>query len=62
MTLIFGLAVMLVAIAALYFSLPRGGKTSWFVGTKWEAYLVVAMVGSVGVGLLLVIAGAAPMF
>jgi hypothetical protein len=57
MTLISGLALMLVAIAAFYYSVPRKGKTAWFVGTEWEGYVVVAMIGALGVGLMLMIAG-----
>jgi hypothetical protein len=38
-------------------SLPRKGKTLWFVGTEWEGYVAVALVGGLGIGMLLVIAG-----
>ena len=57
MTLVSGLALMLVAIVVFYYSLPRKGKTAWFVGTEWEGYVVVAIIGALGVGLLLVIGG-----
>jgi hypothetical protein len=53
MTLISGLALMLVAIAAFYYSLPRKGKAAWFVGTQWEGYVVVVMIAALGVGLML---------
>jgi hypothetical protein len=54
MTLISGLAVTLVAIAALFFSMPRKGKTAWFVGTELEGYLVVLMIAALGVGLAMI--------
>jgi hypothetical protein len=54
MTFIPGLAVTLVAIAAFFYSLPRKGKTAWFVGTQGEGYVVVAMLGALGVGLAMI--------
>jgi hypothetical protein len=57
MNLISGLALTLGGIAAFYYSLPRKGKTAWFVGTEGEGYVVVAMISAVGVGLMLIIAG-----
>lgn len=57
MTLISGLALMLVTITAFYFSLPREGKTAWFVGTEWEGYVVVLMISGLGMGVMLVVAG-----
>jgi hypothetical protein len=59
MNLIFGVALTLGGIAAFFYSLPRKGKTAWFVGTEWEGYVVVAMISAVGVGLMLMIAGEA---
>jgi hypothetical protein len=59
MTLISGLALMLVAIAAFYYSLPRKGKAAWFVGTQWEGYVVVIMIGALGVGLMLALSAPA---
>ena len=45
MTIIIGLACAALAVAAFIYSLPRGGKRAPFVGTEWEAYAVVAMIG-----------------
>jgi hypothetical protein len=59
MTRISGLALMLVAIAAFYYSLPRKGKAAWFVGTQWEGYVVVIMLGALGVGLMLALSASA---
>jgi hypothetical protein len=56
MTHIFGLALSLVAIAAFFYSLPRKGKTAWFVGTAGEGYVVVAIIGALFVGLSLMAA------
>jgi hypothetical protein len=57
MNLIFGLALTLGGIAAFYYSLPRKGKTAWFVGTEGEGYVVVAMISAIFVGLILMLAG-----
>ena len=35
-------------------SLPRHGKTARFVGTEWEGYVVVMMIGFLGIGVVLV--------
>jgi hypothetical protein len=49
-----GLALTLLSVGAIYFSLPRDGKQARFVGSEWEGYIVIAMViGFVGgVGLV----------
>lgn len=59
MLLISGLVVMALAIGFFIYSLPRGGKVALFVGGKWEGYVVVIMIGAIGVGLMLTIMGTA---
>jgi hypothetical protein len=59
MVLISGILLMVLAAVAFVYSLPRGGKTAWFVGAEWEGYVVVSMIGSLGVGAMLVFAGTA---
>lgn len=54
MTLILGLVLLLAAVGAFVFSLPRGGKTARFVGSKWEGYAVVLLICAFGLGLMLV--------
>jgi hypothetical protein len=58
MTLISGVALVLLSAAAFFYSLPRGGKLARFVGSQWEGYIVVAMIAGLGVGVMLVISGA----
>jgi hypothetical protein len=57
---IVGIAIMALAIVAFFYSLPRAGKLAPFVGSEWEAYVVVAMLGGFAGGLLLAITGATP--
>jgi hypothetical protein len=57
MTLTFGVALVLLAITAFYRSLPRRGKMARFVGTEWEGYAVVGLIGILGIGVIMVIAG-----
>ena len=58
MTLLAGLVLVVAAVAAFVSSMPRGGKTARFVGTEWEGYAVVIMIGVVGIGAIMAIAGA----
>lgn len=58
MTLIVGVALILLAAVAFYISLPRGGQVASFVGTSGEGYIVVSMLVVFGAGLLLVVGGA----
>jgi hypothetical protein len=57
MTLTFGVVLVLLAVTAFYRSLPRGGKMARFVGTEWEGYAVVGMIGFLGIGMIMVILG-----
>ena len=52
-----GLVLTAVAATAFYFSLPRDGKVARFVGTEWEGYAVVAMIGVLGIGVIMTIVG-----
>jgi hypothetical protein len=58
MTLLVGLVLTLAALAAFAYSMPRGGKTAKFVGSKWEGYIVVGMICVFGLGLMMMINGA----
>jgi hypothetical protein len=55
--LIAGIVLVLAAVASLYFSLPRGGKTARFVGSQWEGYVVTAMIGFFAIGMILTFRG-----
>ena len=57
MTIIIGLACAVMAVTAFIYSLPRGGKHAFFVGTEWEAYAVVAMISLLAVGLVMTVVG-----
>jgi hypothetical protein len=61
MFILAGLVMAVAAAAVFYFSLPRGGKTARFVGTEWEGYVVVAMIGVLGIGVIMTIVGATSM-
>ncbi len=58
MFIVLGLVLTIAAAAVFYFSLPRGGKTARFVGTEYEGYVVVAMIGVLGIGVIMAIVGA----
>ena len=55
MVLVSGIALVALAFAAFFFSLPRGGKTARFVGTGSEGYVVVVMLCVFGIGAMLVV-------
>jgi hypothetical protein len=57
MALIFGVALMALAVFAFLYSLPRGGRTARFVGTEWEGYAVTTMIGLLGIGAMLSLVG-----
>lgn len=59
MLLISGLVLMALAIGFFVYSLPRGGKSAWFVGGEWEGYVVVIMIGAIGIGAMMAIIGTA---
>ena len=58
MTLLIGAALLAASLAVFLHSLPRGGRTARSVGGPWEGYIVVVLVGLLGLGLLLTITGA----
>jgi hypothetical protein len=62
MELIAGIVLVLLSLGAFVHSLPRHGKTARFVGTEWEGYVVVMMIGVLGIGVVLVIHSAAALF
>jgi hypothetical protein len=41
--------------------LPKEGRTARFVGSEWEGYVVVAYICIFGLGVLLLVNGAAQM-
>ena len=57
MQLIVGIALVVLSIGSFVGSLPRKGKTAKFVGTEWEGYVVAGMIGVLGMGVVLCIAG-----
>ena len=57
MTIIIGLACAALGLGAFIYSLPRGGKRAFFVGTEWEAYAVVMMLCLLATGLVLTLVG-----
>lgn len=59
LTLVSGIVLVALTGGAFVYSLPRRGKSAWFVGSELEGYVVVAMIGSFGIGLMLVMAGVA---
>jgi hypothetical protein len=56
-TLVFGIVVMVLMGGFFAYSLPRGGRSAWYVGSEWEGYIVVVMIGSFGVGLMFAVQG-----
>ena len=59
MDAIVGVALMVLAVVVLAFSLPRAGRTAKFVGTHWEPYVVVGLLCAFGAGLMLVVSDVA---
>ncbi|HET7680069.1 MAG TPA: hypothetical protein VFK79_08055 [Xanthobacteraceae bacterium] len=59
MTIIIGVAFVVLGAAAFIYSLPRGGRVARFVGTNWEGYAVVMMISLLAVGLVMIISGIA---
>jgi hypothetical protein len=57
MIFILGAVCLAASIAAFVYSAPRGGKVAAFVGTEWEAYVVVFMVVGLCFGIIMTITG-----
>ena len=56
-TIIIGIILFVVAVAAFYYSLPREGKVARFVGTQSEGYVVVVMLAAGAMGTILAVSG-----
>ena len=54
---VIGIVITIAAALAFVWSLPRAGRTAWYVGSEWEGYVVVALVGAFGLGIVLTISG-----
>jgi hypothetical protein len=52
-----GLILTAITLFSFVYSLPRNGKHARFVGTEWEGYTVVLMVGGFGLGAVFIILG-----
>ena len=52
-----GIAMAVLGLSAFVYSLPRGGKVAAFVGSQWEGYVVVLIIGFFAVGLILSLLG-----
>ncbi|HEY4773587.1 MAG TPA: hypothetical protein VIH40_02110 [Xanthobacteraceae bacterium] len=58
MTLLTGIAVLVITAVALAAMLPRGGRTHRFVGTELEPYVGVAFCAAIALGCTLLLSGA----
>ena len=38
-------------------TVPRGGRSAWYVGSEWEGYVVVIIIGCFGLGLMMAVKG-----
>lgn len=59
MQLVIGILLLVGAIVAFRFSLPKNGKPRRFVGTQLESPVVIAILIAAGMGLLMTIMGVA---
>jgi hypothetical protein len=57
MLLISGIVLIGLAVALFLYSLPRNGRPARFVGSAWEPYIVILIVGGLGLGLLIAVKG-----
>jgi len=57
MQLVIGIIITIVAAMAFVWSLPREGKTVWYVGSQWEGYAVVVVLMTFALGMVLTIRG-----
>ena len=62
LALVAGLALIVFAATVFYLSLPRDGRVARFVGTEWEGYAVVGMIGLMGIGVIATIVGTISLF
>ena len=54
---VIGIVITIVAAVAVVRSLPRAGRTAWYVGSRWEGYIAVTILGAFGLGIVLTISG-----
>jgi hypothetical protein len=52
-TTIAALVLIALGFMLLFYSLPRNGKPVCYVGTQWEPYVTILIIGSVGFGVVL---------
>lgn len=57
LALAFGIVVMALMVGFFSYSLPRGGRSAWYVGSEWEGYVVVIIIGCFGLGLMMAVKG-----
>lgn len=58
MLLISGIILIGLALALFIYSLPRNGRPARFVGSAWEPYIVILIIGGLGLGVLIAVKGA----
>jgi hypothetical protein len=58
MLLVSGIVLIGLAVALFVYSLPRDGKPAKFVGSAWEPYIVILIVGGLALGMLIAVTGA----
>jgi hypothetical protein len=58
MLLVSGIALIGLAVARFFYSLPRDGKPARFVGSAWEPYIVICVIGGLALGVLIAVTGA----
>jgi hypothetical protein len=58
MLLVSGIVLIGLAVALFVYSLPRDGKPAKFVGSAWEPYIVILIIGGLALGMLIALTGA----
>jgi hypothetical protein len=56
-SLVAGIAVLILTVGIFLFSLPRGGKYHRFVGTEAEPYVAVAFTAGIALSFTLTLTG-----
>ncbi|HSL80577.1 MAG TPA: hypothetical protein VK877_13055 [Pseudolabrys sp.] len=56
--LLAGVISLFLACGLFVYSLPRGGKFAWFVGSQWEPYITILIVSGFVLGVLFAVTGA----
>jgi hypothetical protein len=58
LSILVGAVGLTVTLVLFWSALPRkDGTPRWFVGTRWEPYVVVGMVFVVGMSVVLILSG-----